>query len=157
MFNKALSLLQSGNQGVLFAPFNDGEDIWKNVVTFLKLLCTRKTVHDNRQGMFAKSKSIGLINLGDFMHDCYTEWQKVVRAEHQAILINWEKNQTIETITEWKYTIDTTEDYFPVLCVGTHGSRPWLTLTSSKHVVGKLAPPPEEGRIGGQPQPEDKG
>ena len=160
LFNKALSLLQSGNQGVPFAPLNDGEEIWKNVVTFLKLLCTRKTVQDSRQGRFANSKAVGLINLGDFIHDSYSEWQKVVRTEHQAILFNWEKGQTIETIetiTEWKFIVDTTEDYFPVLCVGTQGSRPWLTLTSSKHVVGKLAPPPEEGRDGGQPRPEDNG
>ena len=160
LFNKALSLLQSGNQGEPFALLNDGEEMWRNLAIFLKLLCTRKTVQDCRQGRFVNSKAIGLINLGDFMHESHAEWQRVVRTERHAILINWEKGQTIETIeilTEWKFTVDTTEDYFPVLCVGTQGSRPWLTLTSSKHVVGKLAPPPDEGWAGGQPRPENSG
>ena len=157
LLNKSLSLLQSRNQGVLFAPFNDGENMWNSVTAFLKFLCARKAVQESRQGIFAKSKSVGLINLGDFSHDSSSEWQSVVLADHPAILFNWEKGKTIEPIFAWKFTVDPTVDYFPVLCVGTHGSRPWLTLTSSRHVVGKLAPPPDDGWRGGQPQPKDNG
>ena len=131
--------------------------MWNNVTAFLKLFCARKAVQDCRQGIFAKSKSVGLINLGDFSHESSSEWQSALLIEHPAILFNWEKNETIEPIFAWKFAMDPTEELFPVLCIGTHGSRHWLTLTTSSHVVGMLAPPPDDGWRVCQPQPQDNG
>ena len=112
-------------------------------------------VHENRKGIFAKSKSIGLINLGNLSHDSLPAWQTALSQEHPAILFNWEKDKTIEPNMDWKFCVEPYEDHFPVLCVGKHGSRVWLTLTASYHVVGKLVPPPSSGEA--QPAKKENG